>query len=85
MSNNLELQTQILNFLADKTRPIGRKNWELILGMAPDDEEKIPLVLSQLEKKGLLISGVEFSLDGTAQISIDAIEITGAGLRHIGH
>ncbi|MGJ3443885.1 hypothetical protein [Enterobacter sp. PTB] len=73
------LEKSILKFLAAKTPPIqSSKDKDAFLALA--DESTLASTLYNMEKKGLVISGVRYGADNSFQISIDMIEITGYGL-----
>lgn len=79
MSTTPELETKILNFLAAKTPPIQSvEDKDHFLSLA--DESTLAATLYNLEKKGLVISGVVYGADNSHMINVDVIEITGHGL-----
>ncbi|WP_063655199.1 hypothetical protein [Candidatus Arsenophonus triatominarum] len=80
ISHLQELELKILKFLATKNPPVQNiEDKENSLSLA--DERSLIDTLYNLEKKGLVISGVNYGADGSHPLlSIDMVEITGYGL-----
>lgn len=73
------LEKQILQFLSAKTPPIqSPEDKDTFLSLT--DEKTLASTLYNMEKQGLVISGVRYGADNSYQISLGMIEITGHGL-----